>query len=416
MENNGLEHLPAFVTSLSIGLLMGLERERNPSARAGLRTFALVALFGTLVAMLAAQMEAPWLLAVGLATVGLFIVAAYFQKPAPEGDPGTTTEAALLICYCLGAAVWFGYATLAIIIAVVATALLYFKPELETISKGMKRSELLSILQFAMLTFVVLPVLPNQDYGPYGAFNPHHIWMMVVLISGVSLAGYVVLRLLGQRWGTPVLGLFGGLVSSTATTLVYARHGKSSREFVPVTVSVILLANLVVLARLAILCAVVAPTLLPKLLPVLGSGLALGIVAFAFRWRKTIVSAGLPIPEIKNPTEIRTAFTFGAVYAAVLFLTAWLSDYFGSGGVYTVALISGLTDVDSITLSSLHLFGQNKLQVEPVVTAIGLAIISNLTFKTGLVFFVGGAQLARQCAPGLLAVGAGIGAALLFLR
>jgi uncharacterized membrane protein (DUF4010 family) len=415
MDNAALEHLPAFITSLAIGLLMGLERERNPAARAGLRTFALVALFGTLVAMLAERTGETWLLAVGLASVGAFIIAAYLQAPAPAGDPGTTTEAALLVCYCLGAAVWFGYPTLAIILAVVATLLLYLKPELASFSQNLKRSELLSILQFAVLTFVVLPILPDTDYGPYGAFNPRHIWMMVVLIAGVSLAGYIALKLLGRRWGAPLLGMLGGLVSSTATTLIYARHGRSHPDFMPLAVLVILLANVVVLARLAVLTAVVAPGLLPDLLPILGGGLGLGFAATAYRWRKSGKVADLPVPEIQNPTEIRAALTFGGVYAAVLFLSALLLDYFGSGGMYAVALLAGLTDVDSITLSSLHLFAQHKLEIVQVTTAIGLAVIANLAFKIGLVFSAGGVALARQCAWGLLAVGVGIGAAIALL-
>jgi uncharacterized membrane protein (DUF4010 family) len=414
MDKSALELLPAFITSLSIGLLMGLERERNPAARAGLRTFALVALFGTLIALLAERTGAVWLLAVGLALVGAFIIAAYFQAPAPKEDPGTTTEAALMVCYCLGVAVWYDYPTLAIILAVVATLLLYFKPELATLSKNMKRSELLSILQFAVLTFVVLPILPDADYGPYDAFNPRHIWMMVVLIAGVGLAGYIALKLMGRRWGAPVLGLFGGLVSSTATTLVYARHGKSHPDFVPLAALVILLANVVVLVRLGVLTAIVAPALLLPLLPILAGGLALGLFATLYRWRKTGRIQELPVPEIRNPTELRAALTFGALYAAVLFLSALVLDYYGSGGVYTVAVISGLTDVDSITLSSLHLFEQQRLDVAQVTTTIGLAAIANLIFKIGLTFFAGGVALARQCAWGLVFVGAGIAAGIAF--
>jgi len=412
MDNTGLEHLPAFITSLAIGLLIGMERERNPAAKAGLRTFAVVALLGTLLGMLSTAMDAPWLVAAGLVLVGILIVAAYVNAPTPEGDPGTTTEAALIVCYCLGVAVWFGYGTLAIIIGVVTTVLLYFKPELSGISKGMKRSDLLSILQFAVLSFVILPILPNRDFGPYNALNPHHIWLMVVLISGVSLAGYVALRFFGQRWGTPLLGIFGGLVSSTATTLVYARHGRESGEFMPLTVLVILLANLVLMVRLAILGAIMAPEVLPRLLPMLGAGLSFGMVVTAYWWRKLAAGAALPAPEIKNPTEIRAALTFGALYAVVLFMTVMLSDYFGSRGLYAVALASGLTDVDSITLSSLRLLAQNKLLAQQVVTAVGLAVIANIVFKIGLVLFVGGAGLAWRCASGMVAVAAGIGLAL----
>lgn len=312
MDPSTLDTLPAFITSLSIGLLMGLERERNPTARAGLRTFALVALFGTLLALLAEKAAAPWLLAVGLVLVGLFIIAAYVRMPT-EGDPGTTTVAALLMCYCLGVVVWHGYTTLAIIIAVVATILLSLKPELTQISQNMKRSELLAILQFAALTFVVLPVLPNDDIGPYHAFNPRHIWTMVVLISGVSLVGYLALKLMGRRWGAPVLGFFGGLVSSTATTLVYARHAKENAEFTPLAVFVIVLANLVVLARLAVVIGIVAPELLGNVAPVLGAGILLGGGALLVIHRARGGTAELPIPETRNPTELRAALTFGAV-------------------------------------------------------------------------------------------------------
>ncbi len=409
MPNTALEHLPVFLTSLSIGLLMGLERERNPAARAGLRTFALVAVFGTLVAMLSEKTGSTWLLAVGLILVGALIIGAYFQAPAPQNDPGTTTEAALLVCFCLGAAVWFDYPTLAIILAVVSTLLLYFKPELASISKNMTRGELLSILQFAVLTFVVLPVLPNTDYGPYGAFNPHHIWMMVVLIAGVSLAGYVALRLMGGRWGAPVLGLLGGLVSSTATTLVYARHGKSRVDLVPLATLVILLANVVVLIRLAVLTAVVAPELLTQIVSKLGAGLAVGLTIAIYRWRQSAAGGTLPVPEIQNPTEIRAALTFGGLYAAVLFLSALLLDYFGSSGLYSVAILSGLTDVDSITLSSLHLYDQQKLSADQVSTSVGLAVISNLSFKLGMIFVVGGMGLWRQCLTGFAAMAVGIG-------
>jgi uncharacterized membrane protein (DUF4010 family) len=414
-QNNGIEFLPQFLASLAIGLLIGLERERRPSSKAGLRTFALVALMGTLAAMLSSKIGSPWLLVTGFCVVGVMIIAAYLTSPTEENDPGTTTVAALLLCYALGALIWYGQTTLAVMLAIITTTLLYFKPELRGITKRLTRRDLVSILQFLVLTFVILPILPNQNYGPYDTFNPHQIWMMVVLISGLSLAGYVALHWTSQRYGAPLLGLLGGLVSSTATTLVYARHGKISEVMARLSAVVILLSSQVVLMRLTVLSAVVSPNLLAKLLPVMGLGLLFGLIVTLFDWRKLHTSSNLPMPKTSNPTEILTALSFGLLYAVVLFFSAWISDIAGSGGLYVVALISGLTDVDAITLSSLRLFDLNKLSDDQAVTAISIAFLSNMIFKFGLVVFIGGTTLAKHVAAGFLAMGAGVAVGLIML-
>lgn len=409
LRSEGLEYLPAFLTSLAIGLLIGIERERNPAARAGLRTFALVALFGTLAGMLTRETDSPWILLGGLLVVGFMTIAAYLRERDALADPGTTTVIAIVLCYGLGAIIWYGYGTLAVMLGITTTILLYFKTELHGWTQNLTRRDLVSVLQFAVLTFIVLPILPNRNYGPYDALNPHQVWIMVVLISGVSLAGYIALRVVGQRYGAPLLGLLGGLVSSTATTLMYARHGRNNRPLVALAAVVILLANLVVLARLAVVSGLVAPAVLPKLLPVLAAGLAPGLVLTALTWRRFGSGTEAPVPEITNPTEIRTSLGFGLLYAAILFLSSWLSDLIGNRGLYAVALVSGLTDVDAITLSSLRLYDLAKLEVTGAVTAIGLAIIANIGFKLSLVFAIGGGVLGRRCAPGLLACAAGIG-------
>jgi len=412
--NGELAALPHFVTSLAIGLLIGLERERSPGSRAGLRTFALVALFGTLAAMLSEKANTPWLLLGGLLIVGLMMIAAYFRVKDDSVDPGTTTVAAILVCYGLGAAVWYGNDTLAIMLAIITTVLLYFKTELHGITQKLSRRDLISMLQFAVLTFIILPILPDKNFGPYEATNPYQIWLMVVLISGVSLAGYVALQLIGQRHGAVLLGLFGGLVSSTATTLVYARRSNDSQNFTQLAIVVILIANLTVLIRLTIVSAIASPSILPQLLPVLGSGFLLGLGVTVYWWYQLSQQNELPVPEINNPTEIRTAAAFGLIYGIVLFFAAWLSDIAGSGGLYAVALISGLTDVDAITLSSLRLYELGKLEAIETVTAISLGILSNIGFKLGLIFFIGSSLLAKQCISGMFATAGGIGLALLF--
>lgn len=411
LEGTELERLPAFATSLAIGLLIGLERERHPGTKAGLRTFGLTALFGALASLLSDETGSPAILIIGLLIVAAMIIAAYARDDEQQ-EPGTTTVIALLLCYGLAIMVWFGYETVAVMLAIVTTVLLYFKAELRGITEKLERRDLISILQFAVLMFIVLPVLPNQDYGPYGALNPYHIWTIVVLISGVSLAGYVAMRLVGLRYGAPLLGLFGGLVSSTATTLVYARHGGANETMRDTAVTVIVLANLVLLVRLGVLTAFISPGLLRQLLPILAGGLLLGLASLGYLHRKRVPDEAPPIPDIKNPTEMRTALTFGAIYAAVLLLAAWLSDIAGTAGLYAVALASGLTDVDAITLSTLRLFNIGTLEGGQVAVAIVLAVIANVVFKLGLVLFVGGRPLFVRCAGTMAAVAIGLGIAL----
>ncbi|MBX3630068.1 MAG: MgtC/SapB family protein [Nitrosomonas sp.] len=416
LQDDALFHLPHFATSLAIGLFIGLERERSPSAKAGLRTFALVALFGTLAAMLSEKTDSPWFLVTGLLIIGSMVIAAYLRTQDDSAvDPGTTTVAAIIICYGLGAIVWYGDTKLAIMLAIVTTILLYFKTELHGMTQNLDRRDLVSILQFAVLTFIILPILPDENIGPYQTINLYQIWLMVVLISGVSLAGYVALRLVGERHGAVLLGLFGGLVSSTATTLVYTRLSKNSQYFLQLATIVIMIANLTVLIRLVIVSAVVSPDILPKLLPVLGSGLLFGIGAALYWWKRLVQHNNIPAPEINNPVELRTAASFGLLYAAVLVFAAWLSDIAGNRGLYVVALVSGLTDVDAITLTSLRLYGLGKLQDFETVTAISLGILSNIVFKLGLIYFIGNTLIAKRCATSMLASAAGIGMALLIL-
>ncbi|HEX9451524.1 MAG TPA: MgtC/SapB family protein [Burkholderiales bacterium] len=416
LDGTELRHLPAFVTSLAIGLLIGLERERHAGVKAGLRTFALVALFGALGAFLSEQTGSPAVLVAGILIVAAMIITAYATDPTQQ-EPWTTTVVAVLVCYALAAMVWFDHATTAVMLAIIITALLYFKAELRGITTRLERRDLISILQFGVLMFVILPILPDQNYGPYAVINPRQVWIIVVLISGISLAGYVAFRLIGQRYGAPLLGIFGGLVSSTATTLVYARHGREHPELAPTATVVILLASLVLLVRLAVLTAFMAPQLLRTLLPLFGFGLLPGVVSLAYLgWRNRAAGNNGPVPDIKNPTELRTALAFGAMYAGVLLLAAWLSDIAGSAGLYAVALISGLTDVDAITLSSLRLFNLGALAGGQVAIAVVLAIIANTVFKLGLVLVVGGQPLFRRCAGTMTAVVAGLVVALVVTK
>lgn len=400
--------LPRYAAALALGLLMGLERERKPEAKAGLRTFALTALFGVLAAHVSELAGMPWLLPVGLAAVALMIVGAYARDPEHGAEPGTTTVAALLLAYGLGVLTWFGETQLAATLAIVVTVLLYFKAELRGVSQKLTRQDLISAFQFAVLSVIVLPLLPNRDYGAYGALNPHHIWWMVVLISGVSLAGYALLRILSGRHGAVVLGVLGGLVSSTATTLAFARHARQGESMERIAIIVIVLANVVVMARLAVLVAVVAPVALAHLLPTLGGGLLFGIAGSAFGLIRLKPARDMPELALTNPAEIRSALMFGALYTVVLLASAWLSHRLGTQGLYAVAVASGLTDVDAITLSSLRLFTLGQVDAARLSTMVLLAVLANLVFKAALVLVMNGWRVARHTGAGMGAVGLGM--------
>ena len=405
--NANTEQIEAFLVAIGIGLLIGLERERVPSARAGLRTFALVGLLGALLAMLGDEFGSSLPFVAGLLIVGLNIISAYYRHPDPT-DPGTTSVAALVLCYCLGAAAWLGHAQEAVMLAVGTTVLLYFKAQLRGMATRLESRDWISILQFGVLSLVVLPSLPNEEMGPYGALNPRQIWWMVVLIAGLGLAGYTALHLIGVRYGAVFVGVFGGLASSTATTVLYARQARETPGMNAMAALVIVMANLVMVVRVALVATLVAPAVAQTLALVIAPALAAGGIAAIWHWRQLLERSEPVLPTTANPAELKTALGFGALYAVVLLAAAWLSDFAGNRGLYVLALVSGLTDVDAITLSSLRLFSLERLTLDVAVIAIGIAMLANLGFKLGMAAVLGGPALARKAAVGMGVVGLGL--------
>lgn len=400
-----------FGAALGIGLLIGLERERNPATKAGARTFALVALFGALAAAAAARLGGAWLVPVGLAAVAAMLIGAYARDGA-AADSGTTTVIAALVCYLLGALAGQGEAGLAGALAIAVTALLYFKPEIEGASHALNRQEQVSVLQFLVVTFIVLPILPDRGYGPYEALNPRHVWLMVVLVSGIGLASYVALRFARERNGLVMAGVLGGLLSSTATTMLYARRSRGDAQMERFAQVVVPIANLVPLARIGVLAAVLAPALLRGLLPVLGAALAAGMAATALSLRRVEHAVAPPLAESRNPAELGTALRFAALYALVLLLSAWLSDLAGSRGLYAAALAAGIADIDPIVLAAFNLTSLGSIPPAQAITAIALAYAANVAFKLGVLFWFNPRLALRVAAPMAATVAAGAAALL----
>ncbi len=392
-----------FALSAGVGLLIGLERERHPEAKAGVRTFALIAVLGSLAGLLSDATGSAWALGAGAVCVTVALVAAYLHDPGSiVEDSGTTTVVAAIGTFFLGAANYYGYQTLAVALGVGMTVLLYFKSELEGFSQKLTGKDIRSMLQFAVLSAVILPLLPDRSFGPYGVLNPFQVWLMVVLVAAVSLAGYLAWRLTPGRHGLILTGILGGVVSSTATTLVYARHVAAGSQPLAAALLVILLANATMLVRVLVLVAAVSPASLPQALLVTVPALLAALAGVAVRWKKAATAPAADETAFSNPTQLRTALGFGAVYAVVLLLTAWANDLLGSRGVLALAAISGLTDVDAITLSSMQLLAGGSLAPLTAMTALGLAVGSNLVFKAVIAAVAGGRELSR---PVLVAFG-----------
>lgn len=394
------QSLPALLSSLGVGLLIGVERERKHHALAGIRTFPLVCLLGTLLAMLTSTLGSEWLLAAGLlAIAGLGFLPVGARSGDDVNEPRTTTVIALLIAYTLGAMIGLGNTELAVALGVITTGLLYLKPELSSFTHRLARHDLLSLLQFAALTFIILPLLPNQGFGPYAAFNPHRVWLLVVLIVGVGLAGYMAVRILGEKLGAPLLGFMGGLVSTTATSLVYAREAASNPGSQQLATRVILLANMVLFLRLQLLTMAIAPQAGFDMLLIMLPGMALGLLTIFISGRRGRTEDGAPELELKNPAQLNIALGFAALFAVVMLCSAWLKDLFGDSGLYMVALVSGINDVDAISLTVMELFSKQQLPLQPLLITVAIAVLTNTVFKFGLIFSIGGRTLALRCLP-----------------
>ncbi|PTX18113.1 uncharacterized membrane protein (DUF4010 family) [Pontibacter mucosus] len=383
-----LELFETLAIALGLGLLVGLQRQHDQSQLAGIRTFPLITLFGTLSGFLA-QDFGGWILASGLFSLAaLMAVANFMRSKTPNFDIGLTTEAAALLMYVVGAYLVLGQTTVAVAVGASVAVLLHLKETLHGIVAKIGQNDLRAIMQFVVISLVVLPVLPDRTFGPYQVLNPYNIWLMVVLIVGLGLLGYFAYKVFGQKSGTVLGGILGGLISSTATTVSYARRSKEQHASSMLAALVIFIASTVSFVRIITEVAVVAPGTLPTVAPPLAAVfllmLVLAIVVYLMR-----DDSQDTMPEQDNPAQLKTALVFGAIYAIVILATAFAKDQLGSGGLYIVAIISGLTDVDAITLSTSRLMQVGELQPANGWRLILVAALSNIAFKAGLVGVLG---------------------------
>jgi uncharacterized membrane protein (DUF4010 family) len=330
------------------------------------------------------------------------------------GDAGITTEVAALVMYLIGAYTMVGKLSVAVAVGAVVAVLLHLKESMHELAAKMEDRDVTAIMRFAVISLVILPVLPNQGFGPGGVLNPFKIWLMVVLIVGMSLAGYVAYKLLGEKAGSLLGGVLGGLISSTATTVSYARRAREAPETANLAALVIMVASSIALVRVLVEIGAVAPQRLREMAPplavMLGVMIALSAAMYLFVGRDKKAH----ITQPRNPAELKPAVVFAALYALVLLAVHVAHERFASTGLYVVAGISGLTDMDAITLTTANLVNKGEVDASRGWRAILLAGLANLLFKGGAVAVLGGIALTVRIAAlfGLAAVG---GAAIFFL-
>lgn len=383
-----------FAVSLVLGAFIGLERERKEKRPLGIRSFAFVAGIGTAAAHVAERTGMVWVLPAAFVVIGALIVIGHIGYMA-EGRHGLTTELAAVMTFGIGILVHTGPLELAVALGVVSAALLHFKPELHALADRAGGRHMYAILQFGMVAFVVLPVLPNRAYGPFEVLNPYNIWLMVVLVSAINLAGYASYRLIGPQRGGAVAGLVGGMVSSTATTFSFARRAHNTAGLNYAAALAIILATAVTVPRMAIEVGVVNLEFLAYLWPALLAVFGASLVPFAVLWFTGRGRSETEAPEVRNPVQLGAALIFGAIYGIITLAMAAGEHYYGDAGTYLVSALSGLTNVDAITLSTARLVGRGDLAAESGKNVVVIAYLANLLLKAALACVVGNRRLGR---------------------
>jgi len=414
-----------FFLAAGIGAIIGLEREivhqkRNVHDFAGMRTFILIAIFGFMIAHITINIfNSVAAFIVGFAVLSLFIVAAYSILAMKTGRPGATTEIAAIITFFLAVIVTLDVTQklrlTAIIITIVVASLLALKERLHKFARDIHMSEVYATIKMAAVSVLILPLLPNKNYTlldiPYlreliltspkiseivqqmDVFNPFKIWLFVVLITGLSFIGYILIKTVGVNKGIGITSLLGGIVSSTAVTISLSEKSKNKKIFAPFVFGIVL-ASSVMFARVLILVAAVNSRLLSFIILPLGAMALTGLLA-SFIITKTMKEESKEKTEFKTPFAIGPGLKFGVFFVFILALSKLLYILIGDKGVYLAGLVSGLADVDAITITLSSWASSGTLAERIAVIGIILAVSANTVVKATLTFLTGNRKVAK---------------------
>lgn len=399
--------------ALALGLLIGLERGWKTRALdegqrvAGVRTFAVIGLLGGLSAVLT-LLTSPLTLSAAMVGMGAFLAINHWYMLQQGEDLGATTLVAALATYALGALAGFGGLAVAAAGAVVLVAVLGVKQQLHRFVQRIEAKELAAVIQLLAISVVLLPVLPDQGYGPFEAINPYRIWWMVVLIAGLSFLGYVTIKVIGPSRGILLTGLLGGLASSTVTALNLARLARASGEKAaqPLLAAGAVAAVATMYPRGLVVVAVIAPDLALRLAWPLGLATLTAAVSVGWRFRKNTALEDPESLQPHNPFELSMALKFAALLTAVMLAARALKAWTGDAGLYILSFVSGLSDVDAILLSLGSMWSDDEIVATVATFGMVIAVVTNTLVKPALIAIVGARRMALHTLLPLLAASA----------
>jgi uncharacterized membrane protein (DUF4010 family) len=400
-----------FGIAISLGILLGLERERamGEERGAGVRTFALIALAGATAGHLDASLGLHGFALALFVAVAALIISLYIVTGL-RGDTGITTECSALLCFMLGLMCAWGQVQYAASIGVAMALLLALRDWLHQLARRIEAADVEATLQFAIVTLIVLPLVPDQNYGPapLDVLNPYRIWLMVVLISGLNFASYLLVKTVGADQGIGIAGLLGGLVSSTAVTLGFSQRSRQPGADASALALGIMLAWTVMFFRVVIMASIINGELGRRLAVAMALLCAVSLGACYWLWRRRQQMERGKVEPGQNPFELGEAVKFGLLFGVVIFVAKAAEVYLGEAGLYLAAAVAGLTDVDAITLAMADLAKGDAAQVSVAARAILIAVIANTLVKSGMAISLGSAELRRLALPisgSLLAAG-----------
>ena len=385
--------------ALGLGLLLGLERERKRDAEllfGGVRTFALIALLGALGAFMERELDQGWLILAAFVALSALVIVSY-ATTAVRGEVGITTEVTALLAFMVGALCGWEQVAVASVATVVCLLLLTLKDFLHGLARRVELADVQATLQFAVISVIILPLLPDQNFGPppIDVINPYKIWLMVVLIAGLNFLGYVLVKVLGNEHGFIVTGILGGLVSSTAVTLSFSQRSRREPAMSNAFVLAIVVAWTIMFVRVVVVVGLVNRALAASLALALGCMALAGLLVSLLLWRRGRTAETGVVAAGANPFELGEAIKFGVLFGIVTVVAKTAEAYLGATGLYLAGAVAGLTDVDAISLSMANLATASPQSVKIAAYTIVIAVISNTLVKTGMAVFMGAPALRR---------------------
>ena len=387
-----------FAAALGLGLLLGIERERKRDAElffGGVRTFALIALLGAVGAFVERELNQGWLIIAAFVALSALVIVSY-ATTAARGELGITTEISAMLAFIVGALCGWQHVGVASVATVVCLLLLTFKDFLHRLARRVELADIEATLTFAVISVIILPLLPNQNFGPppLDVINPYKIWLMVVLIAGLNFLGYVLVKVLGNEHGLALTGILGGLVSSTAVTLSFSQRSRREPEMSSAFVLAIVIAWTIMFLRVVIMVGIINRALAASLAVALGCMALAGLLVCLALWRRRAHETGV-VTAGANPFELGEAIKFGLLFGIVTIVAKAAEVYLGATGLYLAGAVAGATDVDAIALSMANRATTTPESIKIAAYTIVIAVISNTLVKAGMVAFMGAPAMRR---------------------